>query len=77
MNPQYVAMKPNAQRGGSAGASLDNVGLYDKPWSEFFDDDFGIGRITVANSTHMHWEFIRNKENDDKGAVVDDTWLIK
>jgi hypothetical protein len=41
---------------GSAGASLDSIGLYGKSWSQFFDDDWGIGRITVANRTALHWE---------------------
>ena len=31
----------------------------------------------VMNSTHMKWEFIENKENDDMGGVTDETWIVK
>jgi hypothetical protein len=62
---------------GSAGASLDGASLIDKDWVEHFEDNYGFGRITIANSTAMHWEFIRNKENDDAGAVVDEAWILK
>merc|ERR1711920_879685 len=53
---------------GSAGYPKDTVGLYDKDWVAFFDDDYGFGRITVKNSSAMHWEFIRNK--DSRGGSV-------
>jgi len=58
---------------GSAGASLDDVALYGKPWSLYFDDDWGIGLITVANKTALHWEYIRNKDQ----KVVDERWIYK
>lgn len=58
---------------GSAGASLDTVGLYGKKWSLYFDDDFGIGQITIANRTALHWEYIRNKDK----KVVDERWIYK
>ena len=58
---------------GSAGASIDTVGLYGKAWSQFYDDDWGIGRITVANRTALHWEYLRNKDN----TVVDEAWVHK
>merc|ERR1712039_1132940 len=62
---------------GSAGYSPDGAGLFRTDWVEFFDDDYGYGRISIANSTHMHWEFVRNKENHDEPMVVDHTWIIK
>lgn len=62
---------------GSAGYTPDGAGLYHKDWVDFFDDDYGYGRITIANSTAMHWEFIRNKEEHDKPTVVDETWIVK
>jgi len=62
---------------GSAGASLDIVDLYSKDWVENFTMEFGIGKITVANSTHMHWEYIENKEDDNHGKVTDEVWIIK
>jgi hypothetical protein len=62
---------------GSAGASLDDAGLYPKDWVEYFSLQFGVSRVTVMNSTHMHWEFIENKDNDNTGAVMDETWIVK
>ncbi|GMH99302.1 hypothetical protein TrLO_g8383 [Triparma laevis f. longispina] len=62
---------------GSAGAALDDAGLVPKDWVETFSLEFGIGKISVANSTHMKWEFIENKENEDMGGVTDETWIVK
>jgi len=62
---------------GSAGFSLDGASLWKKDWVEHYEEHWGFGRITVANSTAMHFEFIRNKENNGKGAVVDETWIVK
>jgi hypothetical protein len=47
---------------GSAGASLDTASLLGKDWSMFFDDDWGYARVTVANQTALHLEWIRNKD---------------
>jgi len=57
---------------GSAGASLDTATLYPKDWVEYFSEEWGIGRITVANRTHMKWEFMQNTKED---AVVDSAWI--
>jgi len=57
---------------GSAGCIHDSVGLYYKDWVDFFDTDYGFGRITIKNSTAMHWERIRNDAN-----VVDEAWITK
>ncbi|GMH91830.1 hypothetical protein TrST_g2655 [Triparma strigata] len=62
---------------GSAGAALDGADLYPKDWVETYTLEFGIGKISVMNSTHMKWEFIENKENDDMGGVTDETWIVK
>merc|ERR1712232_1271382 len=62
---------------GSAGYTVDNAGLYDKDWNAFYSNDYGYGRITVANSSAMHWEYIRNKDNYEKMVVVDDVWVVK
>ena len=51
--------------------------MYKKDWVDYFTDEFGIGKITVANSTHMHWEFIQNKEEEGHGSVTDDVWIVK
>lgn len=58
---------------GSAGASLDSVGLLGKNWSMYFDDDFGIARVTVKNRTALHWEFVRNKDE----RVTDEMWIYR
>eukprot|EP00518_Triparma_eleuthera_P007053 CAMPEP_0182477476 /NCGR_PEP_ID=MMETSP1319-20130603/30926_1 /TAXON_ID=172717 /ORGANISM="Bolidomonas pacifica, Strain RCC208" /LENGTH=151 /DNA_ID=CAMNT_0024678711 /DNA_START=16 /DNA_END=467 /DNA_ORIENTATION=- len=55
---------------GSAGASLDGAELIPKDWVEMYSLEFGIGKITVMNSTHLFWEFIENKDNSDTGAVT-------
>ena len=58
---------------GSAGASLDTAGLYGLQWSEFFDDDWGIGAVTVANQSALHWEYHRSRDN----RRVDDAWIYQ
>jgi hypothetical protein len=62
---------------GSAGFPLDGVGLYEKDWVAFFDDAYGFGRITIANSSAMHWEFIGNTDDNNRGAVLDEVWILK
>lgn len=58
---------------GTAGAELDTVPLLRKPWSAFFSAEWGYGRITVANSTAMKFEFV----SDQDGLTKDSTWLFK
>ena len=58
---------------GSAGKELDDAKLYGFKWSKYFDDDFGIGRVSIANRTHMHWEYIRSKDH----SVKDEVWMKK
>eukprot|EP00730_Choanoeca_flexa_P015567 TRINITY_DN7178_c0_g1_i1.p1 TRINITY_DN7178_c0_g1~~TRINITY_DN7178_c0_g1_i1.p1 ORF type:complete len:681 (+),score=128.81 TRINITY_DN7178_c0_g1_i1:193-2235(+) len=58
---------------GSAGATLDVDKLYGKNWSMFFDNDYGYGRVTVANETAMHWEYVRTKDN----MTINDAWVYK
>lgn len=64
---------------GSAGFDADSssVGLYDKDWLEVIQYNYGYGRITIENSTAMHWEFLRDVDNDGKGDPVDDVWILK
>jgi len=57
---------------GTAGKVYHNAGLYDKDWVGFFENDYGFGRITIKNSTAMHWERIRND-----ATVVDEAWITK
>ena len=59
---------------GSAGKSADDDDWYpDKAWSLFRLADYGYGRITVANETHMLYEFVRNRIDE----VVDSVWIVK
>ena len=59
---------------GSAGKSADDDDWYpDKEWSLFRLADYGYGRITVANETHMFYEFVRNRIDE----VVDSVWIVK
>ena len=58
---------------GTAGCALDHAGLDDVPWSRHFEQNFGYGRVSVANSSAMLWEFIRNSDK----AVADSVWITK
>ena len=59
---------------GSAGKSADADEWYpDKAWSLFRLADYGYGRITVANETHMLYEFVQNRLD----KVVDSVWIVK
>lgn len=64
---------------GSAGASLDSAALYPNlDWVEFFDDDFGYGRITVYNASTLLWEYVRNQDSSDNNGypvVADSAWI--
>merc|ERR1712228_543112 len=62
---------------GSAGYSPDGAGLYEKDWVEYYDADYGYGRITIMNSTMMHWEFVRNNFSISAPIVVDEAWIVK
>lgn len=62
---------------GSAGYPLDDADLYRKDWVGFVDHSFGVGRVTIANSSAMHWEFIRTDDCNDAGTLVDETWIRK
>ncbi|CAB9508582.1 Probable inactive purple acid phosphatase [Seminavis robusta] len=66
---------------GTAGAKL----MYDPKvpsihWTKkIVRGHFGYGRVTVANATSMHFEFVRAGANDDPaaGTVLDDVWIVK
>jgi len=67
---------------GSAGAQLTRNHIDPRfgHWTEkFVNDKWGYGRITVANATALHFEFIQaGSHNDtDAGKVLDETWIIK
>ncbi len=58
---------------GSAGCPLDSAGTYQTTWSRHFEVNFGYGRVTVANSSALLWEFVRNVDR----SVSDSVWLRK
>ncbi|XP_066919291.1 uncharacterized protein, partial [Clytia hemisphaerica] len=59
---------------GSAGKEKDSDSWYpDKQWSVFRIADYGYGRITVANETHMLYEFVQNRID----TVIDSVWITK
>ena len=63
---------------GSAGARLDDGIEYANQWTaRYIRGEFGYGKITVANSTDLHFEFIRHgsSEEDSAGQVRDDLWI--
>lgn len=65
---------------GAAGAPLDSyyAATYDNEWTDLYlRGVYGYGRLTVANATAMHIEFIRHGEKGDPlaGEVLDDVWI--
>jgi acid phosphatase type 7 len=67
---------------GAAGAPLDSFysASYDNVWTDrYLRGVYGYGRLTVANDTAMHVEFIRHGDKDDPlaGAVLDDVWILR
>ena len=65
---------------GSAGAILDLTLLYPQHWTEkFIRLHFGYGRITVANASALHFEFVRAgpERDQNRGAVADEVWITR
>ncbi len=59
---------------GTAGYSpLDSAGIYPTTWSRHFEVNFGYGRVMVANSSALLWEFVRNVDK----SVSDSVWIHK
>jgi len=53
-----------------------------EPWDAFRNAVFGFGRITVHNSTHVHWQQVECDPSNPaahnlNGKPVDDVWLIQ
>ena len=57
----------------SAGFALDQEGYYKVEWSRFRENDYGYGRVLVANRSALYYEWVRNKDK----VVRDKVWLIK
>lgn len=69
--PSYITI-------GSAGAILDDSTLYQQSWTEkFIKSQYGYGRITVVNTTSLHFEFVlAGPDTDPKaGTVADEVWI--
>lgn len=66
---------------GSTGAKLRKFGvLYPNSWTKkFIPKTFGYGRITVANSTALHFEFVQagDAADPEAGKVLDEVWITK
>ena len=58
---------------GSGGQTLDVDKWYEREWSVFHKDDYGYGRFSVKNSTHMFFEFVQNRSQ----KVIDSVWVIR
>jgi len=66
--PQHITI-------GTAGASLSETRILGRhDWIESFKREWGYGRMTVANATALHWEFVGYDENGN-GVVKDDYWV--
>lgn len=63
--------RPIAALGEAGWARFQPCHTRSQDWVEFFTENFGIGRVTVANRTHMKWEYIENKLD----LVTDSAWL--
>jgi len=44
------------------------------PWSAFRSSTYGFARMTVYNSSHLHWEQVLD---DTKGTILDEIWVVK
>ena len=66
---------------GTSGAKLRHGHLYPAShWTKkFIKGSFGYGRITVANTSALHFEFVQagGSSDQDAGKVLDETWIIK
>ncbi len=58
---------------GTAGAGLDKQEWFNEKWSTIKFADHGYGRVRVANSTSLYFEWIRNENKE----VLDSFWLTK
>jgi hypothetical protein len=58
---------------GTAGAELDESPLLRKTWVGYSSAQWGYGRITVANATALHFEFV----SDEDGLTKDSLWIKK
>ena len=63
---------------GSAGGLLDEGFEMNKPWTaNFMRGTYGYGRVTIVNSSALHFEYIEAGRSGDVGAgdILDDVWV--
>ncbi|XP_066910736.1 uncharacterized protein [Clytia hemisphaerica] len=58
---------------GTGGVNLEINKWFTKEWSKVRDADFGYGRFSVTNSTHLWFEFVKL----NTGKVGDSVWITK
>ena len=71
--PQYITIGTGGGTLFFDNENLDSIDFIQNNWSEFFTKKFGYGRITVANATSLHWEFV----SDNGNRILDHVWLTK
>jgi len=73
--PSYVVIGDGGNREGHASKYLSG-----SQWSAFRNGlDYGHGKITIYNETHMHWQWLANDRIDHmyKSRLVEDSaWII-
>ena len=65
---------------GAAGACFHKQDLYENDWTAaFIRGVYGYGRISVANASAMHFEYVKAGPEDDpsSGDVLDDVWILR
>ena len=58
---------------GTAGAELDHYNLLNETWVDFYKSEWGYGRITILDASHLKWEFV----STENGTIQDDVLLHK
>ena len=58
---------------GTGGVNLEIDKWFKKDWSLVRDADYGYGRFTVMNSTHLLFQFVKTKNQ----LVGDSFWITK
>ena len=58
---------------GTAGKNVDLEDYFPVSWSIYHENNYGYGRLTQANRSALHWEWVENTS----GQVKDEVWLTK
>lgn len=65
---------------GTAGAALADRDLYSNHWTaKHIKQEYGYGRITVANATALRFQFVKAGDINDTsaGEIHDDVWILR